>query len=73
MARFAVLPIVTNPVPDSPKLPVTVTVSVVAVDSAVANAVSDALSPLGIEINELPVTPERLFRLIEAAQARDKT
>ena len=41
--------------------------------AAVANAVSDALSPLGIEINELPVTPERLFRLIEAAQARDKT
>ncbi len=41
--------------------------------AAVANAVSDALSPLGIEINELPVTPERLFRLIEAAQARGKT
>jgi len=40
--------------------------------AAVANAVSDALSPLGIEINELPVTPERLFRLIEAAQARDR-
>ena len=30
-------------------------------------------SPLGIEINELPVTPERLFRLIEAARARGKT
>ena len=41
--------------------------------AAVANAVSDALSPLGIEINELPVTPERLFRLIEAAQTREKT
>jgi carbon-monoxide dehydrogenase large subunit len=41
--------------------------------AAVANAVSDALSPLGIEINELPVTPERLFRLIEAVQARGKT
>jgi carbon-monoxide dehydrogenase large subunit len=37
--------------------------------AAVANAVADALSPLGIEINELPVTPERLFRLIEAARA----
>ena len=33
--------------------------------AAVANAIADALSPLGIEINELPVTPERLFRLIE--------
>jgi carbon-monoxide dehydrogenase large subunit len=41
--------------------------------AAVANAVSDALSPLGIEINELPVTPERLFRLVEALRARDKT
>ena len=40
--------------------------------AAVANAVADALSPLGIEINELPVTPERLFRLISAARARDK-
>jgi aerobic carbon-monoxide dehydrogenase large subunit len=40
--------------------------------AAVANAVADALSPLGIEINELPVTPERLFRLIEAAKRRGK-
>jgi aerobic carbon-monoxide dehydrogenase large subunit len=34
--------------------------------AAVANAVADALAPLGIEINELPITPERLFRLLEA-------
>jgi carbon-monoxide dehydrogenase large subunit len=40
--------------------------------AAVANAVADALSPLGIEITELPVTPERLFRLVEAARARAK-
>jgi aerobic carbon-monoxide dehydrogenase large subunit len=40
--------------------------------AAVANAVADALSPLGIEIDELPVTPERLFRLIEAARAPTK-
>ncbi len=40
--------------------------------AAVANAIADALSPLGIEINELPVTPERLFRLIEAARAKIK-
>jgi carbon-monoxide dehydrogenase large subunit len=38
--------------------------------AAVANAIADALSPLGIEINELPVTPERLFRLIEAAKRK---
>jgi aerobic carbon-monoxide dehydrogenase large subunit len=38
--------------------------------AAIANAVADALSPLGIDINELPATPERLFRLIEAARAK---
>ena len=36
--------------------------------AAVANAVADALAPLGIEINELPVTPDRLFRLLVAAR-----
>src|SRR5262249_40640206 len=36
--------------------------------AAIANAVADALAPLGIEINELPVTPERLLRLLQAAQ-----
>jgi carbon-monoxide dehydrogenase large subunit len=36
--------------------------------AAVANAVADALSPLGIEINELPITPERLFHLIAASK-----
>jgi aerobic carbon-monoxide dehydrogenase large subunit len=35
--------------------------------AAVANAVADALSPLRVEIKELPVTPERLFRLLQAA------
>jgi carbon-monoxide dehydrogenase large subunit len=41
--------------------------------AAIANAVSDALSPLGIEINELPVTPERIFRLIEGARGKNRT
>jgi carbon-monoxide dehydrogenase large subunit len=41
--------------------------------AALANAVADALAPLGIEINELPITPERLFRLIEAARAKTKS
>ena len=36
--------------------------------AAIANAIADALAPLGVEINELPVTPERLFRLIGNAQ-----
>ena len=39
--------------------------------AALANAVSDALSPLGIEINELPITPERLFQLVRAAKKID--
>jgi carbon-monoxide dehydrogenase large subunit len=37
--------------------------------AAIANAIADALAPLGIEIDELPATPERLFRLIEKAKA----
>ena len=40
--------------------------------AAVANAVADALAPLGIEISELPITPERLFRLLRAAQGKDR-
>ena len=39
--------------------------------AAIANAVSDALAPLGVEVNELPVTPERIYRLLE--QIRNKT
>jgi aerobic carbon-monoxide dehydrogenase large subunit len=31
--------------------------------AAIANAVADALAPLGIEVSELPVTPGRLFAL----------
>ena len=38
--------------------------------AAIANAVADALAPLGLEINELPATPERLFRLIHGADRR---
>jgi carbon-monoxide dehydrogenase large subunit len=38
--------------------------------AAIANALADALAPFGIEIFELPMTPERLFRLIEQAKGR---
>ena len=34
--------------------------------AAIANAVADALAPLGVEITELPITPDRLFRLVDA-------
>src|SRR5262245_14647206 len=34
--------------------------------AAIANAIADALAPLGVEISKLPVTPERVFRLLAA-------
>ena len=37
--------------------------------AAIANAISDALSPLGIEIDTLPATPERLFQLVQARKS----
>jgi CO/xanthine dehydrogenase Mo-binding subunit len=39
------------------------------VPAVIASAVSDALSPLGIRITELPMTPDRLWRLIQRARA----
>jgi carbon-monoxide dehydrogenase large subunit len=38
--------------------------------AAIANALADALAPFGIEIFELPMTPERLFRLIDKVKAQ---
>jgi 2-furoyl-CoA dehydrogenase large subunit len=40
--------------------------------AVVANAVSDALAPLGVQITELPITPSRLWHLIEAARQRQR-
>ena len=37
---------------------------------ALANAVADALAPLGVEVRELPITPERIVRLVQAARYR---
>ena len=39
--------------------------------AAIANAIADALAPLGIDISSLPATPERIFRLIQ--QSTDKS
>ena len=36
--------------------------------AVLANAVADALSPLGVEVNELPLTPARLWTACAAAQ-----
>jgi 2-furoyl-CoA dehydrogenase large subunit len=42
--------------------------SSMTVPAVIANAVSDALKPLGISITELPMTPTRLHALIQAAR-----
>jgi 2-furoyl-CoA dehydrogenase large subunit len=44
--------------------------SSMTVPAVIANAVSDALAPLGISITELPMTPARLHALIQAARRR---
>jgi CO/xanthine dehydrogenase Mo-binding subunit len=38
--------------------------------TAIASAVSDALRPLGVFIDELPMTPERIVAAVQAAQER---
>jgi carbon-monoxide dehydrogenase large subunit len=37
--------------------------------AAIASAVADALAPLGVDITELPITPERLFGLLDRRRA----
>ena len=37
-----------------------------------AQAVDDALADFGVEITEIPLSPNRLFELIEQAKARSK-
>jgi 2-furoyl-CoA dehydrogenase large subunit len=46
--------------------------SSMTVPAVIANAVSDALKPLGISITELPMTPTRLHDLIQAARQRKR-
>ncbi len=43
--------------------------SSMTVPAVIANAVSDALRPLGVRIRELPMTPDRLWRVIQQARA----
>jgi carbon-monoxide dehydrogenase large subunit len=40
--------------------------------AAIANAISDALSPFGINVSILPMTPERIFKLLEQARMEAK-
>jgi len=44
--------------------------SSMTVPAVIANAVSDALSPLGVGITELPMSPTRLWELIEGARRK---
>ena len=37
--------------------------------AAVANAVADALAPLGVDVRELPLTPDRILTLLRTARA----
>ena len=41
----------------------------IAPPAAIANAVRDALAPLGAEVNETPLTPRRVLAAIQQAQA----
>src|SRR5881296_2086053 len=40
--------------------------------AALANAVADALRPLGVEVTEMPLTRERLWRRVRAAASRPR-
>ena len=38
--------------------------------AAIANAVADALRPLGVEVNDLPLSPQKIYHLVRAARRR---
>jgi carbon-monoxide dehydrogenase large subunit len=40
--------------------------------AAIANAIADALSPLDIDVSILPMTPERIFKLMEQAKLKSR-
>jgi 2-furoyl-CoA dehydrogenase large subunit len=44
--------------------------SSMTVPAVLANAVSDALAPLGVRITELPITPTRLWHLLREARTK---
>lgn len=43
--------------------------SCMSVPAAIGNAIADALAPLGIEISELPLTPNKIWQMIQEAKA----
>jgi 2-furoyl-CoA dehydrogenase large subunit len=44
--------------------------STMSVPVAIANAIADALAPLGVTINELPLSPNKIWHLIQEAENR---
>ncbi len=44
--------------------------STMSVPVAIANAIADALAPLGVTINELPLSPNKIWHLIQDAQGQ---
>ena len=45
----------------------------IAPPAAIANAVSDALRPFGVQVNTVPLTPEQVLTLLDRAQAGNDT
>ena len=45
---------------------------IVAAGAAIANAVAAALAPLGVDVTDLPLRPDRIRRLIDEAAARSR-
>ncbi len=45
--------------------------STMSVPAAVGNSIADALAPLGITINELPLSPNKIWQLIQEAKANN--
>ena len=43
---------------------------IIAAGGVVANAVADALRPLGVQLRDLPLTPSRVWQLVEDARRR---
>jgi 2-furoyl-CoA dehydrogenase large subunit len=44
--------------------------SSMSVPAAIGNAIADALAPLGVVVDKLPLSPSNIWHLIEEAKAR---
>jgi len=46
--------------------------SCMSVPPAIGNAIADALSVLGVTINELPLTPNKIWHLLQEAKSKKR-